>query len=174
MHAATSTTLLLLLGLALAAVPDAARKPAPAADGTASTTLGAKKLATASQCTGAVAFSGAGLKGGAAKDAPLALRTTLLDKGVGWKPADGEFVCYCPGTYQFAFAGDAAAKLVLKKKQAGGSAWTPIVAGPQHVVILDMELGEAVAVFLEGGSQHADASATPALTFSGFRIAKKQ
>lgn len=105
--------MLLLLGVALAAVPDAARKPAPASDGTAPTTLGAKKLATANQCTGAVAFSGAGLKGGAApKDAPLALRTTLLDKGVGWKPADGEFVCYCPGTYQFAFAGDAAAKSV--------------------------------------------------------------
>lgn len=64
--------------------------------------------------------------------------------------------------------------MVLKRKPAGGSSWTPIVAGPQHVVILDMELGEAVAVFLEGGNQHADASTTPALTFSGFRIAKKQ
>lgn len=176
MHAATTTTTLLLLAaVALAAVPDAARKPASAADGTASTSLGAKKLDTASKCSGAVAFSGAGLKGATArKDAPVALRTTLLDKGVGWKPEDGEFVCYCPGTYQFAFAGDAAAKLVLKKKAAGGSAWSPVVVGPQHVVILDMEVGEAVAVFLEGGSQHADASATPAISFSGFRIAKKQ
>lgn len=175
MHAVTTsgTLLLLLLGVALAAVPDAARKPAPA-DGTASTTLGAKKLDTVGQCSGAVAFSGAGLKD-SKKDAPLALRTTLLDKGVGWKPADGEFVCHCPGTYQFAFAGDAAAKLVLKKKAVGSkSSWSPVVEGPQHVVILDMELGDAVAVFLEGGSQHPDASATPALTFSGFRIAKKQ
>ncbi|KAK3911948.1 Hibernation-associated plasma protein HP-27, partial [Frankliniella fusca] len=165
------------LSLCLGAVPDAARKSTSPTDGTASTTLGAKKLATASQCSGAVAFSGAGMRGAtkAQGDRPLALRATLLDKGVGWKPEDGEFVCYCPGTYQFAFAGDAAAKLVLKKKAAGAATWTPVVSGPQHVVLLDMELGETVAVFLEGGSLPADADAgTPTLSFSGFRVAKKQ
>ncbi|XP_052130954.1 uncharacterized protein LOC113204356, partial [Frankliniella occidentalis] len=166
----------LCAGLTLGAVPDAARKSTAPTDGTATTTLGAKKLATASQCSGAVAFSGAGQRGQAKAqaDRPLALRTTLLDKGVGWKPEDGEFVCYCPGTYQFAFAGDAAAKLVLKKKAAGASTWTPVVSGPQHVVLLDMELGETVAVFLEGGSQAPDSTTAPTLSFSGFRVAKKQ
>lgn len=178
MKTLSATMLLLsLAGLSLGAVPDAARK-APTADGTASTTLGSKKLATASQCSGAVAFSGVGVRGpGPAKvqpDKPLPLGTVLLDKGVGWKAEDGEFVCYCPGTYQFAFAGDAAARLVLKKKAAGaGANWTPVVAGPQHVVLMDMELGETVAVFLEGGSQAAAAGA-PTLSFSGFRVAKKQ
>lgn len=169
------TLLLALLAVTQAAVPDAARKSTPA-DGTASTTLGSKKLATTTSCDGAVAFSGVGLKDAPKLDSSkhLAFRSTLLEKGVGWKPEDGEFVCYCPGTYQFAFAGDATAKLVLKKKTPTGSSWTPVVAGSHHVVLLDVELGEKVAVFLEGGSQASDLSGMPAVSFSGFRVGKKQ
>ena len=63
---------------------------------------------------------------------------------------------------------------MLKKRALSGSSWSPVVSGPQHVVLMDMEVGEAVAVFLEAGSQAADANTTPALSFSGFRVAKKQ
>lgn len=93
-----------LLAGALAAVPDPPNLPVtePSTGG-----VGAKKFATAIDCGNVIAFSSVAAKtsGGASSPAKLLFSRDLTDKGIGWSRDDGEFTCYCPGLYQFAFAG---------------------------------------------------------------------
>ncbi|GLH15097.1 Uncharacterized protein GBIM_19485 [Gryllus bimaculatus] len=140
--------------------------------------VGAKKFATAVDCNGAVAFSskGAARAAGAGAAGQLHFAADLTDKSVGWSRDAGEFTTFCPGLYQFAFSsgGAANARLALKKKASGGAAWEAVVstgAGGANVVLLNMDVGDSTAVFLEDGTLD-DAAATSA-TFSGFRVAKK-
>jgi hypothetical protein len=69
--------------------------------------VGARKYATnLHDCNGAVAFSSAGAIAPIKEDnGKLGFRKALIDKGVGWGRESGEFTCFCPGLYQFAFAG---------------------------------------------------------------------
>lgn len=65
--------------------------------------IGVRKLATAVDCSGAVAFSAAG--GSALPSGQVGYKHALNDRGVGWSRDTGEFTCHCPGLYQFAFSG---------------------------------------------------------------------
>lgn len=69
--------------------------------------VGARKYATSiHDCNGPVAFSSAGAIAPIKQDnGKLGFRKALMDKGVGWSRESGEFTCFCPGLYQFAFAG---------------------------------------------------------------------
>ena len=89
--------LLAVLSLCGAAVPDPPRG-----------VIGARKYATnLHDCNGAVAFSSAGAIAPTKQDnGKLAYRKALIDKGIGWSPESGDFTCFCPGLYQFAFAGN--------------------------------------------------------------------
>jgi hypothetical protein len=89
--------LLAVLSLCGAAEPDPPRG-----------VIGARKYATnLHDCNGAVAFSSAGALAPTKQDnGKLAYRKALIDKGIGWSPESGDFTCFCPGLYQFAFAGN--------------------------------------------------------------------
>lgn len=87
---------LTVVSLCGAAVPDPPRG-----------VVGARKYATnLHDCNGAVAFSSAGAIAPTKEDnGKLGFRKALIDKGIGWSSESGEFTCFCPGLYQFAFAG---------------------------------------------------------------------
>jgi len=86
-----------VLSLCGAAVPDPPRG-----------VIGVRKYATnLHDCNGVVAFSSAGAIAPTKQDnGKLSYRTALIDKGIGWSPESGDFTCFCPGLYQFAFAGN--------------------------------------------------------------------
>jgi len=68
-------------------------------------------------------------------------------------------------------------RVILKKKSNNGDVWTPVLGtgpkGGSNVALLDLEVGDKVAVFLEGGALEMDPPEKPVNSFSGFRIAKK-
>lgn len=66
--------------------------------------VGVRKLATAVDCSGVVAFSGTGTRE-VLKSGVLSYLTAITDRGVGWSLETGEFTIHCPGLYQLAFAG---------------------------------------------------------------------
>lgn len=66
--------------------------------------IGVRKLATAVDCSGAVAFSGGGLRA-VLPSGQVSYQRALNDRGVGWSLETGEFTCHCPGLYHLAFAG---------------------------------------------------------------------
>lgn len=164
------------------ALPRPGAEPSPPGDSssaaspdTAPGVVGAKKFATAVDCNGAVAFSS---KSASTADAgKLHFGADLTDRSVGWNKDKGEFTTFCPGLYQFAFSTGGApgpARLVLKKKKKVGD-WEAVVStgagGGANVVLLDLDVGDQAAVFLEEGTLAADAA--PSATFSGFRVAKR-
>lgn len=157
--------LVMILAAALraeAAVPD------PPSSGI--TTVGSLKLATAADCVGVVAFSATE---GSVHSGRLIFSETLVDKGVGYVAETGIFTTHCPGLYQFSFAGYGSSdlRLTLKRQLNKSNSWTRIVsAGPgggSNLVLLDVDAGDQVAVFVESGK------VADSLTFSGYRIAKK-
>ncbi|KAJ4444512.1 hypothetical protein ANN_06306 [Periplaneta americana] len=211
---------LLLVSLCAAAVPDPPKG-----------VVGARKYATnLHDCNGAVAFSSAGALAPTKEDAgKLSFRSALADKGIGWSRESGEFTCFCPGLYQFAFAGSgktaatrlsfkfpalrktsanlqyslnvdlcissvslqsscaydisenegrSAYRFVLKKKPSNSDAWTTVVStgggGGANIALLDMEVGDQTAIWLEDGEIAPESDNAPVSTFSGVRIAKKQ
>jgi hypothetical protein len=46
--------------------------------------------------------------------------------------------------------------------------------GGANVVLLNMEVGDQAAIWLEGGNLGPESETAPVSTFSGVRIAKKQ
>ncbi|XP_012269023.1 uncharacterized protein LOC105693573 isoform X2 [Athalia rosae] len=135
-----------------------------------STTIGARKLSTAEDCLGVVAFSASH---GTVNDARVVLSETQVDKGVGYVGSTGTFTTHCPGLYQFSFAGYGSPdlRLTLKRKEGSRNSWVPVVsAGPgggSNLVLLEVEAGDQLAVFVESGKISDGA------TFTGLRIAKK-
>lgn len=141
--------------------------------------VGVRKLATAVDCSGAVAFSAAGSNPESPKG-QLSYRRPLNDRGVGWSLETGEFTCHCPGLYHFAFAGygdKPDTRLMLKKRLANTTEWTDVVGaggpssgGGSNFALLDLEVGDVTAVFLQEGSLLQDSTSA---SFSGYRIIKK-
>ncbi|NP_001155152.1 C1q-like venom protein precursor [Nasonia vitripennis] len=156
------TVLLLAAGLLV----DAAKPDPP----DIITTVGSQKLATASDCSKPVAFSGTHAN---IENARLILTETLLDKGVGYASNTGIFTTFCPGLYQFSFAGYGSSdlRLTLKRKLSKTETWQPVVSsgpsGGANIVLLRMALGDQVAVFVDSGKTD------DSTTFSGYRIAKE-
>lgn len=66
--------------------------------------VGVRKLATAVDCSGVVAFSGTGTRE-VLQSGVLSYLTAITDRGVGWSLETGEFTIHCPGLYQLTFAG---------------------------------------------------------------------
>ncbi|XP_046465752.1 C1q-like venom protein [Neodiprion pinetum] len=157
-----SVILLQIASLSYAAIPDP-----PTAR---TTTVGARKLATAEDCLGVVAFAASHSQ---INDARVVLSETLVNKGVGYVPATGTFTTHCPGLYQFSFAGYGSSdlRLTLKRKGSRSQSWIPVVSvgpgGGSNLVLLDMEAGDQLAVFVESGKISDGA------TFTGHRMAKK-
>ncbi|XP_054281618.1 cerebellin-3-like [Macrosteles quadrilineatus] len=162
---------ILLIALALPSLSDPA-EPNPGV-------VGARKLATAVDCSGAVAFSAAGVNPSSTRG-QLSYQRPLNDRGVGWSLETGEFTCHCPGLYHFAFSGYGEkpdTRLMLKKRVANTTEWTDVVAaggphsgGGSSVALLDLEVGDVTAVFLQEGNLLQD---TTSASFSGYRIIKK-
>ncbi|RZF48895.1 hypothetical protein LSTR_LSTR003275 [Laodelphax striatellus] len=145
--------------------------------------IGARKLATASDCAGAVAFSGTGTRT-VLPSGVLSYRHALVDRGVGWSRDTGEFTIHCPGLYQLAFAGysqDPNTRLTLKKKMANETEWENVVSvgsatngGGSNVILLNLEVGDQTAVWVDAGKFDEDNNeSSPATSFSAFRIIKK-
>ncbi|XP_046659946.1 uncharacterized protein LOC124353928 [Homalodisca vitripennis] len=161
-------TVALMAAAVMAATPDEPRG-----------VIGARKLATAVDCSGAVAFSGGGLRG-ILPGGQVSYQRVLNDRGVGWSLETGEFTCHCPGLYQFAFAGYGEkpnTRLMLKKREANTTEWVDVVAaggpaagGGSSVALLDLEVGDHTAVWLLEGTLLSDTTST---SFSGYRIIKK-
>jgi hypothetical protein len=134
------------------------------------TTVGSQKLATASDCSKPVAFSGSHAT---IQDGRLMLTETLLDKGVGYSASSGIFTTYCPGLYQFSFAGYGSSdlRMTLKRKLSKTDSWQPVVStgpsGGSNIILLRMAIGDQVAVFVDSGKTD------DSTTFSGYRIAKE-
>ncbi|XP_053975166.1 uncharacterized protein LOC128885870 [Hylaeus anthracinus] len=134
------------------------------------TTVGSLKLATAADCAGVVAFSATK---GSIDNARVLLAETLVDKGVGYVAQTGIFITHCPGLYQFSFAGYGSTdlRLTLKKKLNNSDSWGPVISvgpgGGSNLVLLDLEAGDHVAVFVDSGK------VADGVSFSGYRIAKK-
>ncbi|KAK0162244.1 hypothetical protein PV327_008596 [Microctonus hyperodae] len=157
----------ILLGLSAGLLVNAAR-PDPPRSGI--TTVGSLKLATAEDCVGLVAFSATSSTN---NDAQLIFRETLVNKGVGYIAETGIFTTHCPGIYHISFAGYGSdLKLTLKRKANNSNSWKPIVStgsryGGANQVILDCDVGDQFAVFVDAGKSNEGT------TFSGYRIAKK-
>ncbi|XP_076172838.1 C1q-like venom protein [Ptiloglossa arizonensis] len=157
-----SVLLLAAAILAEAAIPD------PPTSGI--TTVGSLKLATAADCAGVVAFSATEASVDLGR---LVLAETLVDKGVGYVAQTGIFITHCPGLYQFSFAGYGSTdlRLTLKKKLNNSDSWRSVISvgpgGGSNLVLLDVEAGDQLAVFVDDG-KIADG-----VSFSGYRIAKK-
>ncbi|XP_029168892.1 uncharacterized protein LOC114938915 isoform X2 [Nylanderia fulva] len=157
-----------VLILAVVAFTDAAVPDPPENSGI--TTIGSKKLATAADCAGVVAFSATQ---GSVNEARLVLAETLVDKGVGYAAETGIFTTHCPGLYQFSFAGYGSTdlRLTLKRKLNKSDSWRTVVsAGPNggsNLVLLDVEAGDQLAVFVESGKISDGA------TFTGHRVYKR-
>ncbi|XP_043471709.1 complement C1q-like protein 4 [Leptopilina heterotoma] len=134
------------------------------------TTVGSKKLATATDCVGVIAFSATQ---GSVKDSKLLLAETLIDKGIGYVAETGIFTTHCPGLYQFSFAGygDSELQLILKRKLNKSEKWTTVASvgqgGGSNLVLLDVDVGDQLSVFVEKGK------ITGGATFSGYRVSKK-
>ncbi|XP_072763532.1 C1q-like venom protein isoform X2 [Anoplolepis gracilipes] len=154
--------ILAVVALTDAAIPDPPENPI--------TTVGSKKLATAADCAGVVAFSATQ---GSVNAAKLVLAETLVDKGVGYAAETGTFTTHCPGLYQFSFAGYGSTdlRLTLKRKLNNSDSWRTIVSvgpgGGSNLVLLDVEAGDQLAVFVESGKV-ADGA-----TFTGHRVYKR-
>lgn len=107
------------------------------------------------------------------QEAKLVLAETLVDKGVGYAAQTGIFTTHCPGLYQFSFAGYGSTdlRLTLKRKLNKSDSWRPIVsAGPgggSNLVLLDVEAGDQLAIFVESGKVIDGAS------FTGHRVYKR-
>lgn len=107
------------------------------------------------------------------QDAHLIFAETLINRGVGFVAETGLFTTHCPGLYQFSFAGYGSddLKLTLKKKANKSENWRPITsAGPgggANLILLDAEVGDQFAVFVEAGK------AKEGITYTGNRVAKK-
>lgn len=103
----------------------------------------------------------------------MILSETLVDKGVGYAAETGTFTTHCPGLYQFSFSGYGSSdlKLTLNRKPNKSDAWTPVVrvgpGGGSSIILLDVETGDQLAIFVESGKVNEEA------TFSGHRVAKK-
>ncbi|EGI59292.1 Putative chitinase 3 [Acromyrmex echinatior] len=157
-----------MLILAAVVLTDAAVPDPPENSGI--TTIGSKKLATAADCAGLVAFSAIQ---GSVNEAKLILAETLVDKGVGYAAQTGIFTTHCPGFYQFSFAGYGSTdlRLTLKRKLNKSNSWRTIIsAGPgggSNLVLLDVEAGDQLAVFVESGKIIDGAS------FTGHRVYKR-
>ncbi|KAL6254684.1 hypothetical protein P5V15_013991 [Pogonomyrmex californicus] len=157
-----------VLILAVAALTDAAVPDPPERSGI--TTIGSKKLATAADCAGLVAFSAIQ---GSVNEAKLVLAETLVDKGVGYAAETGIFTTHCPGLYQFSFAGYGSTdlRLTLKRKLNKSDSWRTIIsAGPgggSNLILLDVEAGDQLAVFVESGK------ITDGASFTGHRVYKR-
>ncbi|KYN44389.1 putative chitinase 3, partial [Trachymyrmex septentrionalis] len=157
-----------VLTLAAIVLTDAAVPDPPENSGI--TTIGSKKLATAADCAGLVAFSAIQ---GSVNEAKLILAETLIDKGVGYAAQTGIFTTHCPGLYQFSFAGYGSTdlRLTLKRKLNKSNNWRTIIsAGPgggSNLVLLDVEAGDQLAVFVESGK------ITDGASFTGHRVYKR-
>lgn len=107
------------------------------------------------------------------QEARLVFTETLVDKGVGYVAQTGTFTTHCPGLYQFSFAGYGSTdlRLTLKRKLNKSDSWRPIVsAGPgggSNLVLLDVEIGDQLAVFVESGK------IVDSATFTGHRVYKR-
>ncbi|XP_063234545.1 uncharacterized protein LOC134537728 [Bacillus rossius redtenbacheri] len=151
-------------GMVLAAVPD---HPAGV--------LGSRKLGAAPDCSGVVAFSGAGARARSA-DSMLAFSASLTDRGVGWSSHSGEFTCHCPGLYQLSFAGYGSpeARVVLKRQASNHTEWSAVLStgpgGGANIALIDMDVGDKAALFLQGGALQGEPETS---SFSGLRVAKK-
>ncbi|XP_011497764.1 PREDICTED: uncharacterized protein LOC105362113 [Ceratosolen solmsi marchali] len=134
------------------------------------TTNGSQKLATASDCSKPVAFSGTRAN---IQEGRVILPETLLDQGVGYVASTGIFTTYCPGLYQFSFVGygDKELRLSLKRKLSKTDSWQPVAStglgGGSNIVLLRMAVGHQVALFADAGKPD------DSTTFSGYRIAKE-
>jgi len=66
----------------------------------------------------------------------------------------------------------------LKKKESNKAEWTKVAStgggGGSNVILLNMEVGDQAAIWLEDGDLGPEDEKAPASTFSGFRVAKKQ
>ncbi|XP_071438552.1 uncharacterized protein [Hetaerina americana] len=150
--------------------------------------VGARKLAQATDCRGVVAFSGVAAKPStrlengtstveedSSEGTKLGFHDLLTDKSVGWSRESGEFTCVCPGLYHFAFSATGA-RVSLRRKEADAS-WKTVVetgeGGGAHVVLLDMDVGDAAAVWLAEGQRLPPEDGAPRSSFSGYRLAKK-
>lgn len=118
-------------------------------------------------CTGIVAFSATQ---GINDDSRVVHANLLVDKGSVYSTQTGIFTANCPGLYQFSFAGYGSAdlRLTLKRKPGKNGSWRSIVsAGPgggANTILLDIGIGDQLAVFVESG-KIIDGS-----TFTGYRI----
>ncbi|KAG5348188.1 CHI10 chitinase, partial [Acromyrmex charruanus] len=157
-----------VLILAAVVLTDAAVPDPPENSGI--TTIGSKKLATAADCAGLVAFSAIQ---GSVNEAKLILAETLVDKGVGYAAQTGIFTTHCPGLYQFSFAGYGSTdlRLTLKRKLNKSNSWRTIISvgpgGGSNLVLLDVEAGDQLAVFVESGK------ITDGASFTGHRVYKR-
>ncbi|EZA62651.1 Endochitinase, partial [Ooceraea biroi] len=157
-----------VLILAAAMLTDAAIPDPPENPGI--TTIGSKKLGTAADCAGVVAFSATQ---GSVNEAKLVLSETLVDKGVGYAAQTGIFTTHCPGLYQFSFAGYGSTdlRLTLKRKLNKSESWRSIVSigpgGGSNLVLLDVDAGDQLAIFVESGK------VTDGATFTGHRVYKR-
>ncbi|KYM96558.1 putative chitinase 3, partial [Cyphomyrmex costatus] len=157
-----------MLILATVVLTDAAVPDPPENSGI--TTIGSKKLATAADCAGLVAFSAIQ---GSVNEAKLVLAETLVDKGVGYAAQTGIFTTHCPGLYQFSFAGYGSTdlRLTLKHKLNKSNSWRTIIGvgpgGGSNLVLLDVEAGDQLAVFVESGK------ITDGASFTGHRVYKR-
>ena len=103
----------------------------------------------------------------------MILTETLLDQGVGYAASTGIFTTFCPGLYQFSFAGYGSSdlRMSLKRKLSKTDSWQSVVstgpAGGANLVLLRMAVGDQVAVFVESGK------VDDSTTFSGYRVAKE-
>lgn len=107
------------------------------------------------------------------QEAKLVLSETLVDKGVGYAAQTGIFTAHCPGLYQFSFAGYGSTdlRLTLKRKLNQSDSWNPIVSvgpdGGSNLILLDVEAGDQIAIFVESGKVSDGA------TFTGYRVFKR-
>ncbi|XP_012540414.1 uncharacterized protein LOC105838983 [Monomorium pharaonis] len=155
--------LLAVITLTNAAVPD------PPENSNINTS-NSKKSVTAIDCNEFVAFSAIQ---GSINEAKLIFAETLIDKGVEYELETGILTMYCEGIYQFSFAGygNTNLRLTLKRREYKSDSWTTIVStgpgGGSHLVLLDIDLGNQLAVFVESGEIIPDGS-----SFTGLRVYK--
>lgn len=103
----------------------------------------------------------------------VVLSETLIDKIVGYSAETGIFTVHCPGLYQISFAGYGSKdlRLTLKLRRPNSNNWEPVVSvgpnGGANLVLLNLDIGNHVAVFVDGGSLE------DGVTFSAYRVAKK-
>lgn len=108
------------------------------------------------------------------QDTKLVLSEVLLDQGVGYAASTGIFTTFCPGLYQFSFAGYGSSdlRMTLKRKLNKTDNWQAIVStgasGGANTILLRLALGDQVAIFVDSGKPDDNST-----TFSGYRIARE-